>query len=321
MKTLLVYIESVGDLVSKTSLPVITAALKAKIQFKVDRVIGVLIGGEGTKSAADSIKKYGLSEILVYDRVFLSNYNAVDFCSVSLKVIEEIKPDYFMSLASARGKDFMPRVAGVLDAPQASDVIDFMDTGAYSRPIYAGNVISDILMSGDFHCITVRGSAFDQPTLVDSESEIRELNFSIQKTDQVEVISFDTVKSERPELGEASIIVSGGRALKSAENFEKIMFPLADSLGAAVGASRAAVDSGYAPNDWQVGQTGKIVAPKLYIAVGISGAVQHLAGMKDSKVIVAINKDPEAPIFEVADYGLVADLYEAVPEMVKLIQG
>ena len=320
MGILLLYIESTGGLVSKTNLPAISAALKAKITFGNDRVVGLLMGGSGTAEAAKSISGFGLDEVLVIEDPLLEKYNAVVFSKAFSKVVNENSPSHVFSIASARGKDFIPRVAAMHDSPQASDVVDFVKPGVYRRPIYAGNIIADVELEGGLHFATLRGSAFDQP-ITGSQASIRNLTITVEADETMEVVSFDTVKSERPELGEADIIVSGGRALKSSENFESVIFPLADILGAAVGASRAAVDSGYAPNDWQVGQTGKIVAPKLYIAVGISGAVQHLAGMKDSKVIVAINKDPDAPIFEVADYGLVADLFEAVPEMVKAIKG
>ena len=320
MSIVLVYIESIGNLVSKANLPIISAALSAKTNFGASKIIGVLIGGAGTKEASESISEYGLDEVLYFQNDTLSKYNAIDYANCLYELAKQISPKYVLSLANSRGRDFIPRVAAKLDCAQASDVISFIANGNYQRPIYAGNIISEISLLGSVHCVTVRASAFDQPMAVSTKSSVIEANIQFIPTDKIEVISFDTVKSERPELGEADIIVSGGRALKSSENFENVMFPLADALGAAVGASRAAVDSGYAPNDWQVGQTGKIVAPKLYIAVGISGAVQHLAGMKDSKVIVAINKDPEAPIFEVADYGLVADLFEVVPELVKQIK-
>ena len=320
MSHILVYIESTADQVSKANLPVVSASLRAKQISSSAKCTAVLLGGKGTALAADAVKKYGFDEVIYSENDIFEKYNALNFSEAIFKIIEDLKPSLFIVQSSARGRDFLPRISARCDAAQASDVIDFLAPSTYRRPIYAGNIIADVKLSGDFQCVSVRGSAFDQPPIVSQESSVRSLDLAFTSSDQIEVVSFDTVKSERPELGEADIIVSGGRALKSLENFENVIFPLADALNAAIGASRAAVDSGYAPNDWQVGQTGKIVAPKLYIAVGISGAVQHLAGMKDSKVIVAINKDPDAPIFEVADYGLVADLFDVVPKMTSLVK-
>ena len=227
--------------------------------------------------------------------------------------------DNVLAPSNSFGKNFMPRVAAKMDLAQISDVIEILSADTFVRPIYAGNAISTIQTSDSKKIITVRTTAFDPVDLSNEEArvEIEEIrNFTSRELSKVVKIEFS--KSERPELTSADIIVSGGRGLGNGENF-KILDALADKLGAAVGASRAAVDSGFVPNDYQVGQTGKIVAPQLYIAVGISGAIQHLAGMKDSKVIVAINKDEEAPIFEVADYGLVADLFDVVPELTNSI--
>lgn len=319
MKNLLVYLESTGSNVSKSSLPVLTAARTMKSKSLVEKITVLIIGGTGSAEAAASASNYGVDEIYYCESEVLEKYNAIDYSYVLDELISSVSPSFVLGLSSAKGKDFFPRSAALLDAPQVSEVIEFLETNCYRRPTFAGNVIADVMLEGDIQFITVRGSAFDQPSVEATTTQIHKFETSLQKNDLIEVLSFDNVKSERPELGEADIVVSGGRALKSKENFESILFPLADALGAAVGASRAAVDSGYAPNDWQVGQTGKIVAPKLYIAVGISGAVQHLAGMKDSKVIVAINKDPEAPIFEIADYFIVGDLFELVPQMLSAI--
>ena len=234
-------------------------------------------------------------------------------------MLDAVQPTLIMGVASSRGKDLFPRVAQLFDAGQASDCIAVLPDKRFRRPMYAGNVLAEVEILSPVSVVTIRPSAFSPAEKSGAASPVREIAISPTAEDRMGFVSFDFVKNERPELTEAEIVVSGGRALKSAETFQQVILPLADSLGAAVGASRAAVDSGYAPNDWQVGQTGKVVAPKLYVAVGISGAIQHLAGMKDSKVIVAINKDADAPIFEVADYGLVADLFETVPPLTEAI--
>ena len=225
---------------------------------------------------------------------------------------------HILFAATASGKNAAPRVAAKLDVGQVSDITKVISPDTFERPIYAGNAIATVQAGDATKVITVRTTGFD-PAATTGGSAAIETATAVSASAKSQFLGSEIAKSDRPELTAAKIIVSGGRALGSAEKFAEVMTPLADKLGAAMGASRAAVDAGYAPNDWQVGQTGKIVAPQLYVAAGISGAIQHLAGMKDSKVIVAINKDPEAPIFSVADYGLEADLFTAVPELVQAL--
>jgi len=225
--------------------------------------------------------------------------------------------DAFLAPATAVGKNVMPRLAALLDVMQLSDITDVMDANTFERPIYAGNAVMTVTSGDAKKVVTVRGTAFDAAG--EGGSAAIEVVSAPEGPFKSSFVSEEIVESDRPELTAAKRVVSGGRALGSEEDFNKYIIPLADKLGAAVGASRAAVDAGYAPNDYQVGQTGKIVAPELYVAVGISGAIQHLAGMKDSKIIVAINKDEEAPIFQVADYGVVADLFSAVPELTEAL--
>jgi electron transfer flavoprotein alpha subunit len=226
--------------------------------------------------------------------------------------------DVFLAPATAHGKNIAPRVAALLDVMQISDILSVESADTFTRPIYAGNAIATVQSSDAKKVITVRGTAFAKAEATGGSAKIEAVSGGADSGTS-SFVGAEIVKLERPELTSAKIIVSGGRALKDGPTFDSIILPLADKLGAAVGASRAAVDAGYVPNDYQVGQTGKIVAPEVYIAVGISGAIQHLAGMKDSKVIVAINKDEDAPIFQVADLGLVADLFNAVPELVEQI--
>ncbi|MBA6223968.1 MULTISPECIES: electron transfer flavoprotein subunit alpha/FixB family protein [unclassified Colwellia] len=273
--------------------------------------IHLLVAGHNCQAIAEAASKVnGVSKVLVADNAAYEHQLAEN---VSL-LVTELAADYshIMATALTTGKNFMPRVAALLDVTQISDIIAVESSDTFVRPIYAGNAIATVQSLDSKKVITVRSTGFDA-VATDGNAEI----IALDKVTDAGISSYVSEQlsvSERPELGAASVIISGGRGMQNGENF-KLLDGIADKLGAAIGASRAAVDAGFVPNDMQVGQTGKIVAPDLYIAVGISGAIQHLAGMKDSKVIVAINKDAEAPIFQVADYGLVADLFDALPEL------
>ncbi|MCG9713737.1 FAD-binding protein [Shewanella insulae] len=276
--------------------------------------VDVLVAGHNCGAAADSAKQLaGVRQVLVADSAVYANAIAENLSQLIVSVASEYQ--HILAAASSVGKDVLPRVAALLDVAQISEVVEVVSEDTFVRPIYAGSAMATVQSLDAIKVMTVRASAFDA-VAQDGSASVQTLDN--EYSGDVEFVSQTLSESERPDLGAASVVVSGGRAMGSAENFA-ILEQLADKLGGALGASRAAVDAGYVPNDLQVGQTGKIVAPDLYIAVGISGAIQHLAGMKDSKVIVAINKDPEAPIFQVADYGLEADLFEAVPKLLELI--
>ena len=274
--------------------------------------ISVLVVGSESFSAAEQASKInGISSVIHVDDPIYKNFLAEDLGNLVVSVAEGF--NYILAPATTFGKNFLPRVAAKLDVQQISDIISVENADTFKRPIYAGSCIATVKSTDSVKVITVRTTAFDASHMTDSSVTVNS-GAVVDTLNNANFVSDEIAESDRPELTAADVIVSGGRALGSSENF-KIIEALADKLGAAVGASRAAVDAGYVPNDYQVGQTGKIVAPSLYIAIGISGAIQHLAGMKDSKVIVAINKDEDAPIFQVADYGLVGDLFEAVPEL------
>ena len=279
--------------------------------------VHVLIAGSNAgAAAAQAAQIAGVSKVIHTEDASLAHGVAESVASAVLAIVNTAKNySHILFPATASGKNAAPRVAAKLDVAQISDITKVVSADTFERPIYAGNAIATVQSSDAIKVITVRTTGFDPASTNAAAVAIESVAFS-PVTNTATFVSSEIAKNDRPELTAAKIIVSGGRALGSAEKFNEVMTPLADKLGAALGASRAAVDAGYAPNDWQVGQTGKIVAPQLYIAAGISGAIQHLAGMKDSKVIVAINKDPEAPIFSVADYGLEADLFTAVPELV-----
>jgi len=279
--------------------------------------VHVLVAGHNAGAAAQAATQIvGVSKVIHADGDSLAHDLAENLAAQVLAIAS--KYSHILFPATASGKNAAPRVAARLDVAQVSDITKVVSADTFERPIYAGNAIATVQSVDATKVITVRTTGFD-PASATGGSAAVETVAAVPASSKSQFVGSEIAKSDRPELTAAKIIVSGGRALGSAEKFNEVITPLADKLGAAIGASRAAVDAGYAPNDLQVGQTGKIVAPQLYIACGISGAIQHLAGMKDSKVIVAINKDPEAPIFSVADYGLEADLFQAVPELVKAL--
>ena len=278
---------------------------------KIGEDIHILVAGKDCASIAnDASKIEGVSKVLLCDDEMYQNHLAEPYADLIVGIADNYNT--IMAIATTTGKNFMPRVAALLDIPQISEIINVIDSETFERPIYAGNAIQTVKSMNDKKIITVRAPSFQSVGDQDS-SPIENIN-SGENKNLSEHISDELTKSDRPELTSAKVIVSGGRGMQSGDNFV-LLEGVADKLGAALGASRAAVDAGFVPNDYQVGQTGKVVAPELYIAVGISGAIQHLAGMKDSKIIVAINKDEEAPIFQVADYGLVADLFTAIPDL------
>jgi len=297
---------SLSDQTAKT----LTAAAK------IGGEVTVLVAGKGARPAADAAAKLsGVSKVLLAESDELANNLAEPLSALIVSLAASY--DTIIAAATSTGKNVMPRVAALLDVAQVSEIIEVISADTFKRPIYAGNAIQTVQATDARRVITVRTASF--AAAAEGGSAPVEAIAAAANPGLSSFVKDALSASDRPELTSAKIIISGGRALGSAEKFKEVILPVADKLGAAVGASRAAVDAGYAPNDWQVGQTGKVVAPDLYIACGISGAIQHLAGMKDSKVIVAINKDEEAPIFQVADYGLVADLFEALPELQKAL--
>jgi len=300
--------------VKKATLSAISFAKKALPA--VGGSFSILVLGGSARAAAAELAAYGAAKVLVCEDASLAKYTAEHYAPTVAEVGKAFA--LVVATATSEGKDLMPRVAARLDAAYAGDCADVLVEGTslrYKRPMYAGNAFGTVELTTPIHVATARQSEFDPAAPSGGSSAVEAVAKAAPgaAASRVEIVSLEAVKSERPELTEARVVVSGGRALK--EQFFQVLEPLAQALGAAIGASRAAVDAGYAPGDYQVGQTGKIVAPELYVAIGISGAIQHIAGMKSSKVIVAINKDAEAPIFQIADYGLVTDLFQAVPAL------
>ena len=309
MKTL-VLVEHDNKTMKDATLAVVTAASQLG-------EVHALVLGSGCAAVGEQVAKVaGVSTVHVADDAALEHQLAENAAPLIASLMES--HDAFLAPATTTGKNIAPRVAALLDVMQISDILSVESEDTFTRPIYAGNAIATVKSSDAKKVITVRGTAFDKAATEGGSASIEGVT-GAGESGLSSFVSEEIAKSERPELTSAKIIVSGGRALGSSEKFEEVITPLADKLGAGIGASRAAVDAGYVPNDYQVGQTGKIVAPEVYIAIGISGAIQHLAGMKDSKIIVAINKDEDAPIFQVADIGLVADLFNAVPELTEKV--
>ena len=305
--TVLVYAEHDNQELKPATLATITAA------GQIDSDIHVLVAGLHAQAVADSATQVaGVSKVLLADNPAFANALAENIAPLVVELAGNYS--HIIAPATTTGKDFLPRVAALLDVSMVSDITAVVDEKTFERPIYAGNAIATVQSVEDKIVLSVRGSAFDAAPATGANATVETISAG-SDSGKSSFVGEELAKSDRPELTSANIVVSGGRALSRGENFTKYIEPLADKLGAAVGASRAAVDAGYVPNDLQVGQTGKIIAPQLYIAVGISGAIQHLAGMKDSKTIVAINTDPEAPIASVADYFLEADYQVALPEL------
>jgi len=304
--TVLVIAEHDNAALKEVTLHAVTAARA------LGETVDVLVAGKGCRAVADAAAAVdGVNAVLLADDAAYEHALPENVAPLAVQLAEGY--DHILAAASTTGKNLMPRVAALLDVAQVSDVIEIKSGDTFVRPIYAGNALATVQSTDRQKVLTIRATAFPAATAEGGSATVQTIE-ALPALDTASFLSQELSRSERPELGAARVVISGGRGLGSKENFQ-MLERIADRLGAAIGASRAAVDAGYAPNDLQVGQTGKIVAPDLYIAVGISGAIQHLAGMKDSKVIVAINKDEEAPIFGVADYGLVADLFQALPEL------
>lgn len=312
MATHLVFVEHDQSGIKKSSLSAIAAAKKIG-----GDIHGVILG-KNAQSAAHDLAKY-VGKVHLGDHEGLEHRLAQPFAKVLSDVAKQLSATHIWASATVAGKDLMPRVAIRMNAAMASDIQDVISENTFSRPVWAGDLNCEVELLSAVKVITVRVSEFAPAEPAPSAGPIVPIDVSLGSV-AMRFVSFDAVKSERPELTDASVVVAGGRGVKGPEGFKELIEPLADLLGAAIGASRAVCDAGWVPNDWQVGQTGKVVAPKLYFAIGISGAIQHVAGMKGSRVIVAINKDPDAPIFQVADYGLVADAFKAVPELINALK-
>ncbi|AWN36316.1 electron transfer flavoprotein subunit alpha/FixB family protein [Methylobacterium radiodurans] len=306
--TTLLYVEHANGQIKDGSLKALTAAKE------LGQPVHALVLGSGSKAAAEAAAKLDGVEKVLNSEESLYDHDLAEPVGALIAAIAE-PYEAIVAAATTTGKNVLPRAAALLDVAQVSDIIKVVSPDTFERPIYAGNAIQTVQAPGPKRVITVRTAAFKPAGEGGASAAVEAVSAAAPEAGGSSFKGEEIAKSDRPELASAKFIVSGGRSLGSAEKFRELIEPLADALGAAVGASRAAVDAGYAPNDWQVGQTGKVVAPDLYVAVGISGAIQHLAGMKDSKVIVAINKDEDAPIFQVADYGLVGDLFQVVPDL------
>jgi electron transfer flavoprotein alpha subunit len=311
MATHLIIAEHEGGNLKRPTLSAITAAKK------IDGDVHGLVVGQDVSGVADELAKY-VSKVHLGQHDGLKDRLAQPWAKAIADVAKSVGATHVWAAATVAGKDILPRVAARLEAGMASDIQEVVDEKTFKRPMWAGNVIGTVEVNTDIKVVSVRPTEFP-PAPEAGGGEVASVDVDPGET-KMSYVGFDAVVSERPQLTEASAVVAGGRGVKGPEGFKDLIEPLADTLGAAIGASRAVCDAGWVPNDWQVGQTGKVVAPDLYIAVGISGAIQHVAGMKGSKTIVAVNKDPEAPIFQIADYGLVADAFKAVPEMVEAIK-
>ena len=313
MGDVLVFAEHLHGKFPKTTLVAFAAGKDAAAKF--GGACHAVVVGSGVDALASEAATYGMKTVFQVDSPRLEHYLADAYTAALAEVVKAKGIETVIATATATGKDLLPRLAARLGAGFAADITEIHADGTVQRPMYAGNVFATVKLVGSPRVISVRATAFDAAAK-DGAGNVEKVPVTLDDGKlTMKFVGLEEVTSDRPVLTEARIVVSGGRGLKNGENFKTVLEPLVDELGAAMGASRAAVDAGFVPNDLQVGQTGKVVAPELYIAVGLSGAIQHLAGMKDSKVIVAINKDAEAPIFQVADYGLVADLFKAVPEM------
>lgn len=309
--SVLVIVEHDGTKINQATLHAVTAAQKLG-------EVHLLVAGEGIGAVSEQAKTIlGVTKVLVSDAPHYKNLLAEEIAPLIVSLASKYK--HFIASANAFGKNIMPRVAAMLDCSQISDLIEVVNENTFVRPMYAGNALETVECADSHLALTIRATVFEAALLDGGNASIETIE-ATPAQNLSEHVAFEMIQSERPELAQAKVVVTGGRALQSKENFDKILMPLADQLNAAIGSSRAAVDAGYAPNDSQVGQTGKVVAPELYIAVGISGAIQHTAGIMDSKVIVAINKDPDAAIFNIADYSLEADLFTAVPELVEALK-
>ena len=319
MNNVLVVAELKDGALRKTTLPSITFAKQTA--SKLGGQVHILVCGQGVAGAAEEARKYGAAVVWLAESPALKHYLAEAYTLAAVKAADLAQAAVVCASATTTGRDYLPRVAARLSAGMASDVTGVEEQGgklAFKRPMFAGNLNQWVEITTPRKVIGVRPTEFAPAEAGAASGEVKRLDPGIDAGSlRTQFVSFDEAKSDRPELTEARIVVSGGRGTKGPEGYKQTIEPLADALGAAVGATRAIVDAGWVPNDWQVGQTGKVVAPELYVAVGLSGAIQHIAGMAGSKVIVAINKDADAPIFKIADYGLVADLFKAVPEFIE----